>query len=162
MSRNRLLAIALFVSVAVNIFAVAVFLGPVMHRGGMMGPRDGMHHGLGPRQLEHLSDESRDQVRDIWRDSRRALHREFRAMIAARRALTAALTAPSYDENAVIAAQQQVDQAMDRVRALTNQAVLDSARILSDHEREEFFEYGFFPDRPPHRRGERYEHHDDD
>ncbi|MEN8722535.1 MAG: periplasmic heavy metal sensor [Alphaproteobacteria bacterium] len=155
MTRNRLLALALFVSVAVNIFAASVFLGPAFRQGPSLGPmtgerylgshgeRHGERHGLDLHQLEHLSDASQQKVRAIWRDSRRDLHREFRASIKARRGLTEALTAETYDAQAVMAAQAALDAAMGRVRALTNQAVLDSASVLSDEEREEFFKRGF-------------------
>ena len=117
MTRNRLLALALFVSVAVNIFAASVFLGPAFRQGPSLGPmtgerylgshgeRHGERHGLDLHQLEHLSDASQQKVRAIWRDSRRDLHREFRASIKARRGLTEALTAETYDAQAVMAAQ---------------------------------------------------------
>ncbi len=149
MTRDRLLSIALFISVAVNIFAVAVFLGPVFHHGptGPDGPGRGFGHGLGKYQLEGLSETSQDNVRAIWRDSRRDLYRQFRESAKARKALTAALTAETYDEQAVIDAQLALDQAMDRVRALTNKAVLDSAGVLTNEERAAFFAFGFHPDR---------------
>lgn len=147
MTKTRLLALILFASVALNIFALAVFAGPFWHH------RAFVKHGPGGPQMAALSEETRGTVKDIWREHRSDMRATFKEMRSARRALTAALTAETYDPAAVEAAQNKLDAAMDSSRQIINRSVRMSAAAMSDEERAAFFERGFHPGmmRPPHR-----------
>lgn len=139
MTKPRILALILFVSVALNIFALAVFAGPFWHH------RAFVKHGPGSAQMAALSDETRAEVKEIWRGHRSEMRGIFKEMRAARRALTEALTATPYSEETVASAQAQLDAAMDRMRSIVNQSVRRSAAAMSDLERAAFFERGFYP-----------------
>ncbi|MGB1089046.1 MAG: periplasmic heavy metal sensor, partial [Alphaproteobacteria bacterium] len=125
----------------------AALLGPRFHgphgkgagmMGGMMGPR---HH-LMQEQLATLSPETRGKVEDIWRTHHRALRGSFREMRKARRALTQALTADSYDPQIVADAMADMDEALATPRRHLAEAVLQSAAVMTDEERKAFFEQG--------------------
>lgn len=149
MTAQRLLAIALFVSLGVNILLAAALFAPHMRgKHGMMGAR---HH-LMEEQLAGLSDETRPKVEAIWQAHHQELRGAFSAMRQARRALTEALTAETYDEAAVEAAMAQMDAALAAPRQHIAQAIQESAAVMSDAERQVFFERGLRAFGPPHGR----------
>lgn len=137
MTRTKIMAMALFASLALNVFAGAALLRPVFgpphHRG---------HHGPDKAQMEALSDETRTAMRALWDQNRDGMRVQFRAIREARRDVAAALTAKTFDEQAVRDAQAKLDGASARSRALINQSVIESARLMSDEERKAFFERG--------------------
>lgn len=153
MTKTRLLSIALFVSVAVNVFAIAVFLTPVFHHRG-----DGMHvPRFGAAMMADLSPDTRTAVHDLWHEARGDMRAQIRQMRQARRQLTMVLTADDYDDEAVKAAQQAVAIQMDQMRSLTDEKVRAMAQLLTDEERQTLFKRGLKGHwggfRPPHHGG---------
>ncbi len=147
MTASRLFAIALFVSVAVNILLAAALFSPHM-RGGHHGP--GARHALMDEQLATLSDDTRPKVEAIWKSHHQELRGSFREMRQARRALKQALTADTYDAAAVEAAMQKMDAALALPRQHLAEAIQESAAVMNDAERQAFFERGLKMMRPPH------------
>lgn len=125
MTLNKWLSIALFLSLALNVFAAGVLVGDKRHRMGKPSPA----------QFHELSPEGQAAITQIWQAHRGDMQTHRSQHRRAHRALRKALTATPYDEEAVLAAQARMAEVMGRARTLHDEAVLKSARQLSDEDR---------------------------
>jgi Spy/CpxP family protein refolding chaperone len=136
--QRRWLGPALLVSLAVNLFLVALISVPFF-----MGPRDG---GFGPMPRGHgaalmhgafreLPEEDRQEIRQAMREKFREIRPHFREMHEARIALADALAAEPYDEVAVRAAFDGMSAAMNEMSDMGRDAMMETFAKLTPEQR---------------------------
>lgn len=134
---NKGLAIALFLSLAVNIFlggfAVGRFAGgprpphgdhPSMHAGPMMAPN-----------VEALSPEGRAAFHSVFEAERDALHQRHSALKARRAAFAAALLAEPFDRAAAVAALKDLHTVTAEQQGAFAALMIDAVEKLSSDDR---------------------------
>lgn len=135
MSRSqKLLAAALAVSVALNLFAGGLFLsrhlfGP-HHHGGWAAKREA---------VEVLPAGERDRVDAIWDRGREAVREELRGMREARQRYRDALTAETFDPAAAQAALDELYRHKEETRASMESKIEEIAGSLPADARRAYF-----------------------
>jgi uncharacterized membrane protein len=135
MSRSqKLLAAALAVSVALNLFAGGVFLsrhlfGPP-HHGGWAAKR---------AAVEVLPDPERERIDAIWERGREAVREELRGMREARQQYRDALTAEVFDPAAAQAALDKLYAHKEQTRASLEAKIEEIAASLPPDQRRAYF-----------------------
>lgn len=136
MSRlQRILAIALAVSVALNLFAVGVFVSRHLFesphfKSGWAAKREA---------VQVLAEPERQRVEAIWERDRGALEEEFRALRDVRGSFRELLTAESFDPAAAQAALEELYLRKDAARAAIETKILEIATGLPDDQRRAYF-----------------------
>ncbi len=136
---QKLLAAALAVSLAVNLFAGGAFLS--RH---LFGPP---HHGWESKReaVEVLPEGERARIDGIWESGRSEVRDEFRAMREARQRYREALTAEQFDAAAAQAALDSLYAHKAAARASMENKIMEIATSLEPAERRAYFE-AFFAD----------------
>jgi len=137
---RRWLAPALLASLALNLFLIALMAVPLL-----MGPPGLDRHGPpGMMGMYHsfkdLPRGDREAIREAMRGKFPAIRPHMRDMGAARAALADALAAEPYDEAAVRAAFDTMDEAMREMTAVTRDAMLAGFAKLSPEQRQRMAE----------------------
>lgn len=140
MSRSqKLLAVALTVSVALNLFAGGAFLS--RH---FFGPP---HHDWASKReaAEVLPEAERERIHEIWERGRDNRHDDFKAMRDARQRYREVLTAERFDPAAAEAALAALYARRDAAREAIEQKILEIATSLPPEQRRAYFT-AFFAD----------------
>ncbi|MEX0759350.1 MAG: periplasmic heavy metal sensor [Tistlia sp.] len=150
MSRSKLLAAALAVSVALNLFAGGAFLSSHLfapsHHGGWAAKREA---------VQVLPDPERERIDAIWERGRDAVREELRGMRDARRRYREALTAESFDPAKAQAAFEQLYAHKEQLRVSMEAKILEIAAGLPPEQRRAYFEAFFAEERQRDRERER-------
>lgn len=136
MSRlQRILAIALAASVALNLFAVGVFVS----RHLLESSHFKSDWAAKREAVQVLAEPERQRVEAIWERDRGALKEEFRALREVRRQFRDLLTAESFDPAAAQAALEEISLRKDAARAAIETKILEIATGLPDSQRRAYF-----------------------
>lgn len=137
--RRRWFGIALFASLAVNLFLVGILVG-----GLASGRPHGLPFGGPPRggpdivrggQFSQLSEASRERMAAILEDRSDAMRGRVRAMRSAQREAARVLSADSYDAEKAAAALRELRLRTEELQAEIHAALATVARDLSQEER---------------------------
>lgn len=140
MSRTqKLLAAALAVSVALNLFAAGAYLS--RH---FFGPP---HHGWHSKReaAEVLPEAERERIDAVWERDRDSRREHFKAMREARRRYREVLTAERFDPAAAEAALAELYARREAARGSIEQKILEIAESLPPEQRRAYFT-AFFAD----------------
>lgn len=130
MTRRTTCSLA-FLSLALAAVVIGGAVAARAHGPGMQAPSQGLLQGLLPALDLDLSDAQKEQVRAMLRDAGPRLAPLAAEVGRARRALFAAVTAPTYDEAAVRAAADAVGRAAGAVAAERAQLQAQVRTILT-------------------------------
>lgn len=139
MGRRRVFGILLTVSLALNLFAIGIFIGMVAIGGGPWA-----HRGLDPWSggfqaspaLMALEPESRQLAIERFQENEGALRDQTRALRRAQREVVRAMTADPFDPVAAGEALQQLRGQTDAIQTLIHNYLVDLSRNLTPDERE--------------------------
>lgn len=138
------LAALLFLSLAVNIFAlghisgrmIAGGDGPPPHHTGERGPRGGFEDPFKiMRYAEELSPELRERFRSAFREQLPVMRSSHGEVGALRRELGVLMSAQEWDEAAISAKLKEIDVVQQRQRDAFNQAFMSAFESLPVEER---------------------------
>ncbi len=138
------LAALLFLSLAVNIFAlghisgrmIAGGDGPPPHHTGERGPRAGFEDPFKiMRYAEELSPELRERFRSAFREQLPVMRSSHGEVGALRRELGVLMSAQEWDEAAITAKLKEIDVVQQRQRDAFNQAFMSAFESLPAEER---------------------------
>lgn len=138
---QKLLAAALAVSVALNLFAVGAVVSrhlfdPPHHKSGWAAKREA---------AEVLPEQERERVDAIWERDRGAVRQEFRAMRDARRRFREILTAENFDPAAAQSTLAELYERKEATRATMETKIMEIATSLPPEQRRAYF-HAFFED----------------
>lgn len=155
MSRSqKLLALALAISVAINLFVA----GAVVSR-HFFGPPP--PHGWASKReaSEVLPEAERKRVDQLWESDRDAMRQDFQAMRAARQRYREILTAETFDPAAAKAVLDELYAKREQARAAMEQKIMTIATSLPPDQRRAYFK-AFFADEA--RRDKKWAEHERD
>ncbi len=135
------MAIALFVSLALNLFLVGVMTTNWLRDDG---PANQVRFGRFNREaaMAVISAESREKVESLWKQHMDAIRGHSKARRRLRVEMRALLQAASFDRAAYDALSKQSHARSQRSRLLLRQIIGETAEILSPAERKRYFETG--------------------
>ncbi len=136
--RRRLFGIALTVSLAINLFAVGIFIGVVVTGGDRFARRgfDPMVSGFqASPAFMALEPESRQLAIEKFQESEPALREETMALRRAQRNVVRVLTTEPFDPAAASDALQDLRLRTDAIQAAVHRYLVDLSRDLSADER---------------------------
>ena len=139
MNRRRLLLLALFVSIAVNLF----FIGGVGYRMARFEDRGGARP-LPPNLgwiVRDLPDQRREQLADEIRDGAERIRPLRRAVFASQRRVNELMAATEFDAEALQAAFAELRQASDRYQQATQDQTVAILAELTPEERQSAREF---------------------
>lgn len=140
MSRSqRLLSIALAISVALNLFAAGAFVSRHLF--------DGPDKGWAAKRaaVEVLPDDERTRIDAIWERNLDAVRDEFRAMREARQRYRDILTAETFDPQAAQTVLDELYARKEETRQQMEKKILEIATSLPPEQRQAYFK-AFFAD----------------
>ncbi|WP_375203668.1 periplasmic heavy metal sensor [Hyphococcus sp.] len=136
------LAALLFVSLAVNIFALGHVSGrmiagqPPQHHDVKHGPRGGFEDPFKiMRYAEELSPELRERFRGAFREQLPVMRQSHREMGGLRRELGELMSAEDWDEAAILAKLDEIDAVQESQRDAFNKAFMSAFESLPADER---------------------------
>jgi uncharacterized membrane protein len=137
--RRRLFGILLTVSLALNLFAIGIFIGVVATGGGQWANRGGNPWGGGFQAspaFMALEPESRQLAIERFQEDEKKLRGQTRALRRAQRDVVRTMTADPFDPNAASNALQELRQQTDAIQATIHNYLVDLSRSLTAEERE--------------------------
>ncbi|SME91823.1 protein refolding chaperone Spy/CpxP family [Tistlia consotensis] len=158
MSRSqKLLALALAVSVAINLFVAGAvvsrhFFGPPPH-GDWASKKEA---------VEVLPEAERKRIEQIWESGRDTVRQDFRAMRAARQRYREILTAETFDPAAAQAVLDQLYAKRAEVRETMEQKIMAIATSLPADQRQAYFKAFFAGEARRDKEWAKHDRDDDD
>ncbi len=136
--RRRVVGVALTISLAVNLFAIGIFIGVVAIGGHGFPPRG--VDGFGPAlqaspALMALEPTSRQLAIEMFQENEDALREEARALRRAQREVVRAMGADPFDAQAARAALDDLRERTDSIQGVLHGYIVDLSRDLSAEER---------------------------
>lgn len=145
-SRNKVLALALIASLAVNLviggFIAAQWAG-----------HEGKRHTSNRLHFDHrtavtvLDDQERERLKEFWKERRETLRPYFREFREDRNKLKELFTASILDIPAINETYAEMIEAQMRIETFLQTAMVDMAKFLPEDKRAAFFEQGFSSER---------------
>jgi len=136
--RRRVFGVLLTVSLALNLFAVGLFIGVAAIGGRGFPPRGG--DGFGPAlqaspALMALEPASRQIAIEMFQESEDALREEGRALRRAQRNVVRAMAAEPFDPEAARTALAELRERTDAIQAVLHDYIVTLSRDLNEDER---------------------------
>ncbi len=135
--RRRLLGVLLTISLAVNLFAIGIFIGVVVVGGGPWprGETFGPNLQASPAFMM-LEPATRQMAIEMFQETEDQLREETRALRRAQRAVVRAMGAEPFDPAAARTALAELRARGDAVQSLLHNYLVDLGSNLSEDERE--------------------------
>lgn len=148
--KQRLLAIVLLSSLALNLFLGGIVVGKYL---GQVSDSKFFHSPPMPRGplwiLESLPEASREKVSPLIREHRQQMKPQIRAMRAARREVHEQLTATDFNIEALSEALARLEQEKQKGGKMMQQILIDIASQLNEEDRQRLSEATRRRPRPP-------------
>jgi len=140
-TRTRVLALLLFLSVALNLFVAGMVVGQWDRWDGFKG-HDGPRHGKSmSKVIKHvLGDDLPPEMRDLLKQHEEAMRENFEESRESRREIRDVLVREPFDRDAYLEALDRMNAVHDRMRAETHSFMIEIMDRLTPKQRRKLVE----------------------